>query len=78
MKLLPMTDQEKLRLVELLVKAGAGYRNSHTEEQFLEKHEMMNKDRRPNKKGRKFLCDMLYSHSDLRPPIFYLMREYRL
>jgi hypothetical protein len=53
----------RLILVELAVKANAGYRNSHTEERFLSAFRLLKKDRTLNKFGRKFICSMFYSPS---------------
>lgn len=67
----------RLMLAELLLKAGAGYYNSHTEELFLKSFGLLKKDRTPNKPGRKFLCSMFYNHSNKRPESFALMTHYR-
>lgn len=72
------TPQEgRLMLLELLAKAGAGYRSSHTEEGFLGMFGMMKADRTPNKRGRRFLCSMIYKHSSNRPECYELMKEFR-
>lgn len=67
----------RLMLAELLLKAGAGYRNSHTEEGFMGCFKLLNRDRTPNKRGRQFLCSMMYKHSNSRPDCYELMTEYR-
>lgn len=67
----------RLMLAELLLKAGAGFYNSHTEEEFLKKYQLLTRDRKPNKKGRMFLCSMLYTHSNNRPEYFNLMLAHR-
>lgn len=63
-----MTDRNahegRLMLTELAVKANAGYRNSHTEEAFLSRFDLLKKDRTLNKFGRQFICSMLYKHSN--------------
>lgn len=71
-------DEGRLMLAELMLKAGSGYYNSHTEEHFLKSFPLLKKDRTPNKKGLRFLCSMFYSHSNLRPVAYSLMKEYRL
>lgn len=70
-------DEGRLILIELLIKAGAGYRSSHTEEWFLSGFDLLKADRTPNKKGRKFLCSMFYMHSNKRPEAYELMKTYR-
>ena len=54
----------RLMLVELLVKANDCSYNSHTEEAFVQSFGMLNKNRKLNKKGSRFLCDMLYASSN--------------
>jgi hypothetical protein len=68
----------RLHLMELIVKAGAGYYNSHTEEGFLNSFGLMKKDRTPNKKGREFLMRMIYASSCKRPQCHALMTEFRV
>ena len=70
-------DQGRLMLFELLCKAGAGYYNSHTEEGFLRYFIILKKDRSPNKRGRVFMCDMAYKHSNKKPVIYDLIEKYR-
>ena len=70
-------SEGRLLLLELLAKAAAGYCSSHTEEGFLKAFCLMKKDRTPNKKGREFMCSMVYEHSNLRPPCYELMGKYR-
>ncbi len=70
-------NEGRLILAELLVKAAAGYRNSHTEEKLLESFYMMKKDRTANRRGRRFLCEMFYACSNRAPEGYYLMRDYR-
>lgn len=70
-------DEGRLILAELLVKAAAGYRNSHTEEALLKSFYMMKKDRTANKRGRRYLCEMFYASSNRAPEGYYLMRDYR-
>lgn len=70
-------DEGRLMLAELLLKAGAGYYNSHTEEHFLMRFDLLKIDRTPNKKGRKYLCSMFYTHSNGRPESFCLMEKHR-
>jgi len=67
----------RLMLAELLVKAGAGCRNSHTEELFLSGFAVLKRDRTPNAKGRRFLMAMFYASSSCRPESFELMRLFR-
>lgn len=72
------TIQEgRLKALELLVKAGAGWYNSHTEEGFLNMLNLMKKDRTLNKLGRQFVCHMTYNHSNKRPRCFESMEKYR-
>lgn len=70
-------EEGRLHVLELLVKAGAGYYNSHTEERLLSMLDLMTKKRTPNKMGRLFIMRMTYKHSNLRPKCFELMEEYR-
>ena len=70
-------EEGRLMLAELLLKAGAGCYNSHTEEGFLMGFGLLKKDRTPNKRGRKFLCSMLYNHSNTKPEYFHLMQKTR-
>jgi hypothetical protein len=72
------TAEGRLQLMELMVKAGAGYYNSHTEEAFLNSFGLMKKDRTPNKKGREFLMRMIYASSCKRPQCHALMTEFRV
>lgn len=58
-------DEGRLLLTELLVKANAGMRNSHTEEEFMSSFHMLKRDRTLNIHGRKFIASMLYKHSNL-------------
>lgn len=75
---LPHLNRERrLHLAELLLKAGAGYRNSHTEEAFLRPFNLLTQARIPNKKGRAFLCEMFYAASNSRPEAYELMRTFR-
>jgi len=67
----------RLMLAELLLKAGAGFYNSHTEEGFMCAFGLLTKTRAPNKRGRLFLCSMFYAHSNNKPKCFHLMQEYR-
>jgi len=71
------TDEAKLNLFELLIKAGAGYHNSHTEEGFLRSFELMKADRTPNKTGRKFIMEMGYASSNKKAKIFYHIKKWR-
>lgn len=71
------TDKGILMLMELMIKAQAGYYNSHTEENYLRRFDFMKKDRTPNQKGRRFLADMLYAPSMARPPAYEMMKSYR-
>jgi hypothetical protein len=56
-----VVDEGRLRLVELLVKANNCSYNSHTEEAFLQRFGIVNKNRKINKKGSEFLSQMLYA-----------------
>ena len=66
----------RLMLLELMVKAYK-YRNSHTEEAYLSCFKVLNKDRTINAKGRKFLVDMLYKHSNNKSLFVSLSNEWR-
>lgn len=70
-------DEGLLMLLELICKAAAGYRNSHTEELFLSWCLMLKKDRTPNKRGRDFIMSMVYSSSNKKPFCFQLMQNHR-
>ncbi len=70
-------DECRLCLLELLVKAGAGYHNGYTEESFLSCFDLMKKDRTPNKAGREFIMRMTYASSNCAPDSFSLTRKYR-
>ncbi len=67
----------RLKLLELISKAGAGSYNSHTEEVFLSNFGLLKKDRMPNKRGMKFIASMVYGSSNRKPLCFNLMQEYR-
>ena len=67
----------RLSLLELLSKAGAGYYNSHTEENYLKWFGLMQKNRLPNKRGRRFICAMIYTHSNRKPESYFLMQKFR-
>ena len=69
--------EARLGLFELIIKAGAGYYNSHTEEAFLKSFGLMKADRTPNKAGRKFIMDMGYASSNQKAKIFYHIQEWR-
>ncbi len=68
----------RLILAELILKAAAGYRNSHTEEAFLKSFALLKADRTPNKKGFRFLCEMFYNNSNLRAEAYYSMKKHRI
>jgi hypothetical protein len=70
-------DEGRLILAELLIKSSAGYYNSHTESIFLKYFHLQNKNRTANKKGREFLCSMMYNHSNLKPECYELMKRFR-
>lgn len=70
-------DECRLCLAELMLKAAAGYRNGHTEEEFMRHCEVLKKDRTPNRYGKHFLKLMYYTHSNNKPEAYYLMQKYR-
>lgn len=70
-------EEGVLMLAELLVKANAGYINSYSEEALMHHFYMLKKDRKLNKLGANFICWILYSHSNLRPPSYRLMSNFR-
>lgn len=69
--------QGRLMLTELLVKANAGYRNSHTEEAFMNSFGLLKRDRTLNKAGRRFICGMLYKHSNNKSDFVSFSETYR-
>lgn len=71
-------EESRLMLSELLLKAGSGYYNSATEEEWMNQFKLLRKDRTCNKLGYRFLCSMFYSHSNRRPPGYNLMKKYRI
>lgn len=70
-------DEGRLKLMELILKAAAGYYNSHTEEGFLNSFGLMRKDRKPNRRGSRFVMSMIYASSNRRPLAFDSMMKYR-
>ncbi len=70
-------SEGRLILAELILKAAAGCRISHTEEAFLKSFALLKVNRTPNKKGFRFLCDMFYNGSNLRPEAYYSMEKHR-
>ena len=71
-------DECRLSLLELISKAAAGYRNGYTEETFMNSFYLLNSDRTLNKKGRKFMCSMIYKHSNKKPDIHGLIEAHRV
>ena len=71
-------DEGRLKILELMSKAGAGYYNSHTEEIFVNSFGLLKKDRMPNKRGMKFIMSMVYSSSNKKPVVFDLIKKYRI
>lgn len=71
------TDELRLSLFELLLKANAGFRSSHTEENFMRMFELLKKDRTLNSKGRKFIMGIGYKHSNNKADIHGLIETYR-
>ena len=71
-------DECRLSLVELIAKAAAGYRNSHTEENFMRAFKLLKSDRTLNKRGRKFTCSMIYKHSNKKAEIHGLIEKFRV
>lgn len=71
-------DEGRLMLAELILKASAGYYNSHTEESFLGWFDVLRKSRIPNKRGREFIMSVFYNHSNRRSESFELMKLYRV
>ena len=67
----------RLSLVELISKAAAGYRNSYTEENFMNSFKLLKADRTLNKRGRKFTMSMIYKHSNKKAEIYDLIHDYR-
>lgn len=70
-------SEGRLMLAELLLKAGAGFRNSYTEELFLGHFDLLRNDRTLNARGRRFIRCMFYTHSNRRPEAYTLMQAYR-
>lgn len=71
-------DEGRLMLAELILKAQAGYYNSHTEELFMHRMDVLKKDRTPNSIGKKFLLAMFYAPSHRRPEAYSAMKIYRV
>lgn len=73
-----MTVEEgRLTLVDLLIKANAGYRNSYTEEKFLSRFDLLKKDRTTNRRGARFLCSMMYAPSNRQSEYVRMVQEMR-
>lgn len=70
-------DEGRLMALELLSKASAGFYSSSTEEGFLGCLGLMTKSRKPNSKGFKFICSMVYASSCKRPPCYDIMTRKR-
>jgi len=70
-------DECRLSLIELISKAAAGYRNSHTEENFMNSFKLLKADRTLNKRGRKFTVSIIYKHSNNKADIYDLIHEFR-
>lgn len=70
-------SEARLMLAELLIKANAGSYNSYTEEGFMNSFGMLTKARKLNKKGSRYICDMFYAPSNMKPEAFDLMARYR-
>ena len=71
------TGKGRLMLMELIVKAAAGYYNSSTEEGFLNSFGVIRKDRTPNRRGAKFIASMVCASSNDRPVSYELMKKHR-
>ena len=71
------TEEGMLILLELMVKVQNGYYISHTENGFLSEMKVMTKGKTPNSKGKSFMCHMIYTSSNDRPPCFEMMSKYR-
>ncbi|MAD98893.1 MAG: hypothetical protein CMB99_16325 [Flavobacteriaceae bacterium] len=69
--------EARVLLVDLIVKSAAGYRSSYTEEAFLARCGVLKRDGTPNKKGRLFLCAMLYKHSNFQSDYVVLQNEFK-
>lgn len=70
-------DELRLSLFELLLKANAGYRNSHTEEAFMKYFLFLRSDRTLNAKGRRFILSLGYKHSNNKADIYGLISRFR-
>ena len=71
------TDEGRLMLAELIIKAAAGYANSHTEEALLSDCNVLTKERIPMKYASRWLCSMCYAHSNGRSEFHRLSEIYR-
>lgn len=71
------TEEGRLMLAELIIKAGAGYRNSHTEEELLTACEVLTKSRKPRKYASRWLCCMCYAPSNKKSEFHRLSEIYR-
>lgn len=70
-------SEGRLMLAELLIKSGAGYKSSYTEEGFMREFNLLKKDGTPNRRGFRFLCSVIYQHSNLRSDFYHLSEKYR-
>jgi hypothetical protein len=70
-------EEGRLLLTELAVKASAGYRNSHSEEEFLASFHILRNDRSLKKYGKQFICAMLYKHSNNKSDFAVYSEKYR-
>ncbi len=71
------TDEGRLMLMELLIKASSGYRNSYTEEAFMSFFGLLKKDRTLNRNGSKFIMSMIYASSNKKAPCYSLIEWFR-
>lgn len=70
-------EELRLSLFELLLKANAGYKNSHTEESFMGWFGLLKRDRTLNAKGRRFILSLGYKHSNNKADIYGLIGKFR-
>lgn len=70
-------SEGRLMLLELMLKAGSRYYNSHTEEAFLRSMNVLKSDRTLNFKGRGFAMRMCYAPSNKRAPVYELIKQHR-
>lgn len=70
-------QEGRLLTMELIVKVGAGYYISCTQNLFIRSLGLLRSNGQPSKKGMLFLNEMLLTSSNKKPEAFYSMEKYR-